>query len=108
MQHMDYGDEDLMDEEIKEFYEDYFQHQEWMLEGSCQDIKENFQQIVTLPLAENEIDQHLDVGIHVPFPEFNEDIHILNDQDKDEDSYSNFSLDHLFLENLFQNEVCQN
>ena len=39
MQHMedDYGDEELMDEEIKEFYEDYFQHQ-GMLEDSCQYI----------------------------------------------------------------------
>ena len=79
-----------------------------MLEGSCQDIQENFQQIVALPLAENEIDQHLDVGIHVPFPDFYEDIHILNDQDKDEDSYSNLSSDHLFSKILFQTEVCQN
>ena len=33
MQHMedDYGDEELRDEEIKEFYEDYFQHREGML-----------------------------------------------------------------------------
>ena len=52
--------------------------------------------MVTLPLDENEIDQHLDVDIHVPFPEFVEDIQILSDQDKDVDSYSNFSSDHLF------------
>ena len=50
-----------MDEEIKEFYEYYFQHREGMLEGSCQDVQENFQQTVTLPLAENEIDRQLDV-----------------------------------------------
>ena len=76
IQHMenDYGDEELMDEKKKEFYEDYFPHQEGMLEGSCQDIQENFQQKVSLPLVENEIDQHLDVEIHVPFPDFDEDI----------------------------------
>ena len=34
-----YGDEELMDEEIKEFYEYYFQHREGMLEGSCQDFR---------------------------------------------------------------------
>ena len=79
-----------------------------MLEGSCQDIQENFQQTLALPLVENEIDQHLDVDIHVPFHEFVEDIQILSDQDKDVDNYSNFSLDHLFSETLFQNEVCQN
>ena len=104
----DYGEKELMDEEIKEFYEDFFQHREGMLQGSFQDIQENFQQTVALPLPENEIDEQLDVEINVPFPEFDEYIHILNDQDKDEDIYSNFSSDHLFLENLFQNEVCQN
>ena len=104
----DYSDEKIMDEEIKEYYEDYFQHREGKLEGSCQDIQENFQQTVALPLDGNEIDQHLDVEIHVNLPKFDEDIHILNDQDKDKDSYSNLSLDHLFSEILFQNEVCQN
>ena len=54
-------------------------------------------------MAENDIDQHLDVDIHVPFLEFNEDIHILSDQDEDVDSYSNFSSDHLFCKTLFQN-----
>ena len=97
-----------MDEEIKEFHEDYFQHREGMLEGSYQYIQENFQQTIALPLAKNEIEQHIDVDIHVHFPEFNKDIHILNDQDKDEDSYSNFSSDCLFFDILFQNEVCQN
>ena len=79
-----------------------------MLEGNCQYIQENFQQTVALPLDENEIDQHLHVDMHVPFPEFDENFHILDDQDKDEDSYSNFSLDHLFSKTLFQNKVCQN
>ena len=59
-------------------------------------------------MAENEIDQHIDVEIHVPFPEFNEDIQILNDKDKDEGSYSNVSSEYLFSETLFQNERCQN
>ena len=44
-----------MDEEIKEFYKDYVQHREGMLEAICQDIHENFQQTVALPLDENEI-----------------------------------------------------
>ena len=48
------------------------------------------------------------MDIHVPFLEFDEDIHISNDQDKYEDCYSNFSLDHLFYDILFQNEVLQN
>ena len=79
-----------------------------MLEGSCQYIQENFQQTVALPLAENEINQHIDVEIHVPFPTLDEYIHILNDKYKDDDSYPKFSLDYLFSETLFQNEVCQN
>ena len=73
-----------------------------MLEGSCQDIQENFQQTVTLPLDENKIYQHLNVDIHVPFPEFDEDIHILSDEDKDEDSYSNVSSYHLFSKLYFK------
>ena len=81
IQHMEnyYGDEELMDEEIRQFCEDYFQHQEGMLEGSCQDIQEKLYQTVTIPLAKNEIYQQLDVDIHVPFLEFNEDILILSD-----------------------------
>ena len=47
-----------------------------MLEGSSQDIQENFQQTVALPLAENEINQHIDVEIHVPFRGFDEDDNI--------------------------------
>ena len=58
-------------------------------------------------MPENEIDEQLDVEINVPFPEFDEYIHILNDQDKDEDNYSKFSLDHLFSETLFENEEYQ-
>ena len=75
-----------------------------MLEGIFQYIQEKFQQTLALPLDENEIDQHLDVEIHVPFLEFDEGIHILSDQDKDVDSYTNLSLDHLFSEMFFQNE----
>ena len=73
-----------------------------MLEGSRQDIQENFQQTIALPLADNEIDQHLDVDIHVLFQEFDEYIHILSDQYKNVDNYSNFSSDHLFSKTLFQ------
>ena len=47
-----------------------------MLESSHQDIQEKFQQIIALPSTKNEIDQHLDVDIHVHFPEFDEDIKI--------------------------------
>ena len=42
-----YGDEELMDDEIKEFCEDYFQHQEEMLKTSFHYIQEYFQQTIT-------------------------------------------------------------
>ena len=89
---------------LKSFMKTIFQNQGEMLKGSCQYIQENFQQTVALPLDENEIDKHIDVDIHVPFPEFDEDIYILNEKDKDEGVYSNSSLYHLISKTLFQNE----
>jgi hypothetical protein len=57
MQHMknEFGNEELMDEEIKEFYEDYFQQQEEKVEDNYHDNEKNFQKTVASSLAENEL-----------------------------------------------------
>ena len=78
MQHVEneFGDEELMDEEIKEYYEYYFQHQKDMLDDNCYDIQQDLQLNIVNPLAKNETAQHFSVEIHAPFPTFVEDIQI--------------------------------
>lgn len=77
IQHMEnlYDDEEFMNEEILEaFYENSFQHQKEIEENNYHDIQVNFQQTEASPLAENEVDQHLDEDNYVSSIEFSSNV----------------------------------
>ena len=71
-----------------------------MLEDNCHDSQDNFQQNVASPLAENQIDHHLDVDIHVPIYGIDVDVkqsyQILSNQERNEVSHSDVFLDQSF------------
>jgi hypothetical protein len=103
-----YGDEEFMDKEIIEaIYENPFQHQGEKIEDSCHYIQQDLQQNIVNLLAQNETDRDLNVEIHIPFPEFDGDIQILSDQDRDEDNQSKFSSFHSLPKYVFQEKAYQ-
>ena len=77
IQHLEifYEDNEFMDDEIIEgFYENPFQNHKEIEEDSCHDIQINFQQTKASPLAEKEVDQHLDEDNYVSSIEFTSNV----------------------------------